>query len=180
MYSVVLQAPPNKDEKSVRPLTPTRLLGLLDKVKAFPLLQTYHPAAVAGVEHRDLRAEPQISDCGEYEVQLTEAFRFPEQDTLVFHVTVNNRTDAPLQHLPELIEVRVGDRVFNPSLTDLVSVIGPGDTASGYVAISGGPRGQRNDLSLKNEFTFALARLDPEIEAAVNDFKNIETAELPK
>ncbi len=147
-YSVVLQSPPNKDEKKVRPLTPTRLLGLLDKVKAFPLLQTYHPSAVAGVEHRDLRTEPQISDCGEYEVQLTEAFRFPEQDTLVFHVTVNNRTDTPLQHSPELIEVRAGDRVFNPSLTDLVSVIGPGESASGYIAISGGPRGQRNDVRL--------------------------------
>ena len=54
-YSVILQSQPEKISRASRPLTPSRLLGLLDKAKAFPLLQTYHPAAVANVEHRDLR-----------------------------------------------------------------------------------------------------------------------------
>jgi hypothetical protein len=40
-------------------------------------------------------------------------------------------------------------------------------------------RGERNDLSLKNDFTFVLTRLDAEAEASVND-KTIEPAELPK
>lgn len=179
-YSVVLQSQPEKRSGVKRPLSPPRLLGLLDKAKAYPLLQTYHPAAVAKVEHRDLRKEPSVSDCGDYDVALNEAFRVPDDDTLIFQVTVTNRSEEPLQHSPELLEVHVGDRVFTPSLTDLTSIIAPEGTASGYVAITGGPHGERGDLSLKNDFTFALARLDPEVEAAVNDFKNIESFELPK
>ena len=62
--------------------------------------------------------------------------------------------------MPELLEVRVGDRVFTPSLTDLTSIVAPHGAASGYVAVSGGPHGERNDLSLKNDFTFVLSRLD--------------------
>ena len=81
--------------------------------------------------------------------------------------------------MPELLEVRVGDRVFTPSLTDLTSLVAPHGAASGYVAISAGLSGERNDLSLKNDFTFVLTRLDAEAEASVND-KTIESAELPK
>jgi hypothetical protein len=85
------------------------LLALLDKAKAFPLLQTYHPTTVANVEHRDLRQQPLISDCGDYEVRLTEAFRFCEDDTLIFQLSVSNRSDKLLEHVPELLEVRVDD-----------------------------------------------------------------------
>ncbi|MEO8351668.1 MAG: TrbG/VirB9 family P-type conjugative transfer protein [Chthoniobacteraceae bacterium] len=179
-YSVMFQSPPEKHSGAKHPLTTSRLLGLLDKAKAYPLLQTYHPAAVAKVEHRDLRAEPSVSDCGDYAIALTGVFRFPEDDTVIFQVTVTNHSDKLLQHSPERLEVHVGDRVFTPSLTDLTSLVAPEGTVSGYVAVTGGPRGERNDLSLKNDFTLALARIDPEIEAAVNDFKKIESVELPK
>jgi hypothetical protein len=178
-YSVVLQSRPDKSGRAARPLTPSRLLALLDKAKAFPLLQTYHPTTVANVEHRDLRQQPLISDCGDYEVRLTEAFRFCEDDTLIFQLSVSNRSDKLLEHVPELLEVRVDDHVFTPSLTDLTSLVAPHGAASGYVAISAGLRGERNDLSLKNDFTFVLTRLDAEAEASVND-KTIEPAELPK
>ena len=167
-YSVILQSQPEKSIRASRPLTPSRLLGLLDKAKAFPLLQTYHPAAVANVEHRDLREQPLISDCGDYEVRVTEAFRFPDDDTLIFQLNVSNRSDEPLEHVPELFEVRVGDRVFTPALTDLTSIVAPNGATSGYVVVIGRPHGERNDLSLKNDFTFVLSRLETRVEAPVN------------
>ena len=46
-YSVVLQSRPEKGNRIARPLTPPRLLGLLDKAKAFALLKTQQPDAVA-------------------------------------------------------------------------------------------------------------------------------------
>ena len=177
-YSVILQSQPEKSSRTPRPLTPSRLLGLLDKAKAFPLLQTYHPAAVANVEHRDLREQPLISDCGDYEVRLTAAFRFPDDDTLVFQLQVSNRVDKPLEHVPELLEVRVGDRVFTPSLTDLTSIVAPHGQASGYLVVGGGPHGERNDLSLKNDFTFVLTRLDAG-EAGINTEAS-QSADLQK
>jgi len=163
-YSVVLQSQPAKSNHISRPLTPPRLIGLLDKAKAFSLLKTQQPDAVAGVEHRDLRDKPQISDCGDYQVRLMDAFRFPDDDTLVFQLTITNRTDKPIEHTPEKLEVHIGDRIVNPSVSDLTTSIAPHETLSGYIAISGGLEGP-NNVSLKNEFTFALARHDPAVEA---------------
>lgn len=178
-YSVVLQSKPEKTNRILSPLTPPRLLGLLDKAKAFALLRTQEPDAVAGVEYRDLREQPLVSDCGDYEVRLTEAFRFPDNDTVVFHLVIANRGDAALEHTPERLEVRVGDRVFNPSLTDLVSTIAPHESTIGYVVVSGGPNG-RIDLSLKNDFTFVLSRGGPAVEINTPDSKDIEPAPLPQ
>src|SRR5262249_29638981 len=63
---------------------------------------------------------------------------------------------API-YSPEQLQVRVGDHAFTPSLTDLSSGIAPRESTLGYVVVSGGPAG-RNDLSLKNDFTFVLSR----------------------
>lgn len=178
-YSVVLQSKPEKGTRSTRPLTPPRLLGLLDKAKAFALLKTQQPDAVADVEHRDLREQPLVSDCGDYEVRLIDAFRFPGDDAVIFQLVINNRADNALEHTPEKLEVRVGDRVFSPSLTDLVSAVAPHESTIGYVVVSGGPAG-RNDLSLKNDFTFVLSRRDAAPEAAQPDFKQIEPDLLPQ
>ena len=63
--------------------------------------------------------------------------------------------------------MHVGDRVFTPSVTDLASIIAPKER----FWLCGDQRRTcrvRNDLSLKNDFTFVLARLDPEVEAAVS------------
>lgn len=176
-YSVVLQNGPQKSNRPARPITAPRLLGFIDKAKAFALLQTQQPDAVAGVEYRDLREQPLLSDFGDYEVQITEIFRFPDDDTLVFHVVIANRTDKPLEHSPEQLEVRVADRVFNPSLTDLSSTVAPHESTPGYVVVSGGPN-RHNDLSLKNDFTFVLSRHEPAPEAV--DSKDVEPTPIPQ
>ena len=123
--------------------------------------------------------KPVVSDCGDYEVRLTEAFRFVNDDAIVFHLVIANRTDKAIEHAPERLEIRVADRVFNPSLTDLVSTIAPHESTIGYVVLSGGPNG-RSDLSLKNDFTFLLSRRDPAVEINTPDSKDIEPAPLPQ
>ena len=178
-YSVVVRSGPEKSNKAPRPLTPPRLLGLIDKAKAFGLLQTQQPDAVADIEYVDHRDKPLVSDCVDYEIRMTEAFRFPQDDAIVFHVVIANRGDNPIEHAPEKLEVRVADRVFNPSLTDLVSGIAPHESTIGYVVVSGGPNA-RNDLSLKNDFTFVLSRRDPAVEVNPPDAKDIEPPPLPQ
>ncbi len=178
-YSVVLRTGAEQTSRPLRPITPARLLGLIDKAKAFSLLQKQQPDAVADVQYADHREKPIVSDCGEYEVQMTEAFRFPQSDAIVFHLVIANRSDKPIDYSPEKLEVRVGDRVFNPSITDLVSSIAPRESTIGYVVISGGATGL-NNLSLKNDFTFVLARRDPTVEINQPDGKDIEPAPLPQ
>ncbi|MBA3832221.1 MAG: hypothetical protein H0X34_10075 [Chthoniobacterales bacterium] len=178
-YSVVLRSAPEKSNRPPRPLTPPRLLGLIDKAKAFALLRTQQPDVVADVAYEDHRQQPVVSDCGEYEVRLTEAFRFPQDGATVFHLVIVNRSDNALEHTPEKLEVRVADRVFNPSITDLVSGIAPHESTVGYVVVSGGPAGG-NDLSLKNEFSFVLSRRGPSVEINTPDGKDIEPPALPQ
>ena len=178
-YSVVLKAKPEKGNHALLPLTPPRILGLLDKAKAFPLLQAHAPDEVADVEYRDLHEKPLVSDCGDYEVRLTEVFRFADEDTLVFHLIIANKSDKALDHTPEKLEVHVGDRVFTPSVTDLASAVPPHESTIGYVAVSAGPAGP-NGLSLKNDFTFVLSRREADAEVTQPDSKDIEPAPLPQ
>ncbi len=179
-YSLILRSGSEKSSGASRPLTPNRLLGILDKTKAFPLLQHYQPEVVRDVEYRDLRAKPMVSDCGDYEVRLAEVFRFPAQDTLVFQLSVSNKGDKPLEHVPERLEVRVGENVFTPSVADLASIIAPHGGATGYVTITGDPSGGRNGLSLKNDFTFVLSRRDVAVEAATSGFDELPITGLSK
>ncbi len=179
-YSMILRSGSDKGSGPARPLTPNRLLGMLDKVKAFALLQQYQPDTVRDVEYRDYRATPIVSDCGSYDVRCVEAFRFPEQDSLVFQLTVSNKSDKPLEHTPERLEVRVGEHVFTPSVADLTSIVAPHGAATGYVAVTGSPNGGRNNLSLKNDFSFVLSRRDPVVEAAARGFEEMQTGGLAK
>ena len=155
--SVIFQP---RDDKANRPhpLSPPRLLGLLDKAKAFPLLKDYHPDAVADVDYRDGAKQPCVTDCGDYQVRVNEAFRFNLADTLVFHLTLQNKTLAPISFAPERMQLKVGHQTCVPSVTQLSGMIPANGVAEGYVAFTGTPGGERNDFSLKNDFTFLLER----------------------
>jgi hypothetical protein len=91
--SVTFQnAPDNSASVQAEPVSPSRLLALLDKAKAYPLLKAYHSETVAQVEYRNFEKEPRILDCTNYAVKIEEVFRFNPEDTLVFRVGVTNKT----------------------------------------------------------------------------------------
>jgi len=156
--SVVFQPRDERKETAQRSLTPARLLGLLDKAKAFPLLTELHPEALAGVDFRNGRKQPSVTDCGDYEVRLNEAFRFDREDTLVFRLTLQNMTLKPIEFAPERLQLKVGTHSLFPSVTQMENAIPPNGVSEGYVAFTGTADGVRNDLSLKNDFTFVLER----------------------
>ena len=87
-------------------VTPTRLLALLDKAKAFPLLKKQQPEVVAGAEARTFGDKPQVTDFNDYEIHVEEVFRFNPEDTLVFHVTLRNKYAEEIRYLPESFCVR--------------------------------------------------------------------------
>ncbi|MCI0745433.1 MAG: TrbG/VirB9 family P-type conjugative transfer protein [Verrucomicrobia subdivision 3 bacterium] len=140
-------------------VTPTRLLALLDKAKAFPLLKKQQPEAVAGAEARTFGEKPQVSDFNDYEIRVEEVFRFNPEDTLVFHVTLRNKSGGEIRYLPESFRVRVGDRLYHQSISDSPGVLPANAASTIYFAITGTPDGGRNELSLKNEFSVLVSRL---------------------
>ena len=145
--------------QSAPQVTPTRLLALLDKAKAFPLLQKQQPDAVAGAEARTFGHEPQITDFNDYEIRIEEVFRFNVEDTLVFHVTLRNKSEREIRYLPESFCVRVGNRLYHQSISDAPGLLPPHAASAVYFAITGTPDGGRNELSLKNEFNVLVSRL---------------------
>lgn len=140
-------------------VTPIRLLALLDKAKAFPLLKKQQPDAVAGAEARTFGDQPQITDFNDYEIRIHEVFRFNPEDTLVFHVTLLNKSEHPIRYLPESFCVRIGHRLYHQSISDAPGLLPPHAACTVYFAITGTPDGGRNELSLKNEFSVLVSRL---------------------
>jgi hypothetical protein len=142
-------------------VTPTRLLALLDKAKAFQLLKKQHSEAVADAEARTFGDKPQITDFNDYEIRVEEAFRFNTEDTMVFHVTLRNKSHKEIRYLPESFCVRVGNRLYYQSISDAPGVLPPFAASTVYFAITGTPDGGRNELSLKNEFSVLVTRTSP-------------------
>lgn len=142
-------------------VSPTRLLALLDKAKAFPLLKAQQPEAVAGAEARTFGDRPPVTDFNDYEIRIEEIFRFNPEDTLVFHVTLRNKSDQPIRYLPESFSVRVGNRLYHQSISDAPGVLPASALSTVYFAITGTPAGGRNEISLQNEFAVLATRTSP-------------------
>jgi hypothetical protein len=161
LYSVIFQYDTDAD---IRPattcVTPSRLLALLDKAKAYPLLRAYHPNTLAQVEYANFGKNPRNMDYKDYTIQLEEVFRFNREDTLIFRTVLCNKTDQPIQYRPDSFSLRVGERTYPQSISDASGTIPPNGEAPAYFAVTGTPNGGRNDLSLKNEFTVLLDRVE--------------------
>jgi len=166
LYSVIFQYSNDEPVRSTAlRVTPNRLLALLDKAKAYPILKAYHPETVAQVEYLAYAKTPRIIDCGDYDIQLEEVFRFNPEDTLVFRVVLRNKIEQAIHYAPDGFTLRVGDRTYPQAISDASGTIPPKSEAPAYFAVTGTPNGGRNELSLKNEFAVLLDRFQPATEA---------------
>ena len=142
-------------------VSPLKLLSLLDKAKAFPLLKAQQPESVADVGFTTYDGKPLVSNFNDYRIQIEQAFRFNTEDTLVFRVAITNETAAPLIYQPDSFTLRAGDRLYPQSISDASGTVSPKSQSIVYFAVTGTPDGGRNNLSLKNQFTVLVNRLSP-------------------
>jgi len=164
VLSLNMATMPTPDEEGVGhapEVSPIKLLALLDKAKAFPLLKTQQPESVANVDFTTYDGKPLVSDFNDYEIQIEEAFRFNAEDTLVFRLAITNRIDAPLIYQPDSFTLRAGNRLYPQSISDADGTVPPNGQSIVYFAVSGTPDGGRNELSLRNAFTVLVTRLSP-------------------
>jgi hypothetical protein len=164
VLSLNLDAPPTPEEEGVGhapEVSPLKLLALLDKAKAFPLLKAQQPESVADVDYTTYDGKPLVSDFNDYEIRIEETFRFNADDTLVFRLAITNKIDAPLIYQPDSFTLRAGDRLYPQSISDADGTVPPKGQSIVYFAVSGTPDGGRNELSLKNAFTILVTRLSP-------------------
>lgn len=164
VLSLILKSPPHAITSDFihRPdVSPLKLLSLLDKAKAFTLLKTQQPESVTDVGFTTYNGKPLVSDFKDYQIQIEEAFRFNDEDTLVFRVAITNETDQPLIYQPDSFALRAGNRLYPQSVSDASGTVPPDGRSIAYFAVTGTPDGGRNDLSLKNHFMVLVKRLSP-------------------
>jgi hypothetical protein len=163
ILSLNLEAPASGQASPAPEISPTHLLGLLDKAKVFSLLKQQHPESVAQVDFTTYDGKPLVSDFNDHEIRIEEAFRFNPEDTLVFRVTITNKMDRPFLYRPDSFTIRSGNRLYSQSLSDATGSVPPFGQSLAYFAVTGTPDGGRNELSLKNDFTVLVSRLPPPV-----------------
>jgi len=164
MLSLNMAAPPTPEEEGVGrapEVSPLKLLALMDKAKAFPLLKAQQPEAVADVGFTTYDGKPLVSNFNDYEIQIEQAFRFNAEDTLVFRIAITNKADAPLIYQPDSFALRAGNRLYPQSISDASGTVPPKGRSIVHFAVTGTPDGGRNNLSLKNQFTVLVTRISP-------------------
>jgi hypothetical protein len=150
-------------------LGPIRLLGLLDKAKAYHLIQSQYPEAIPQVDTAQPHNRIAYQD---FEVEVAEVFRFDPEDTLVFKILLYNHSEREIYYQPQTLAVRVGLDVFYSALSDASGIMPPANfnpetkkvepsVSLAYFVVTGTPNGGRNNLAVTNTFNVIVNRQMP-------------------
>jgi hypothetical protein len=138
-------------------VVPERLLSLMDKAKAYPLLLKAEPDALAGVVH----SSPAITNYyKDFSVRILDVWRFEEDDTLIFRLELINQTDQAIYYKPQDLAIRLDERIYTESLADASGVMPPKSVTPAFFAITGNGQGGRNHLAPDNKWNVLVVRAD--------------------
>lgn len=140
----------NFEEKT---LSPAKLISLLDKAKAYQQLVKHQPDAIEGVSYYLPNKTIAYTN---FNVFLKEVWRFEEEDTLVFHLELENPTPKEISY--QDFAARVGDQIYFQSISDGSGLMPSNSITSAYFAITGNAKGGRNYLSVTNDWSILVPR----------------------
>jgi hypothetical protein len=156
---------------TARRVTPARLLSLIDKAKAYKLFLSQEPDAVAGV----LYDQPgRVCEYPNFKVRIEEAFRFEEDDTIVFNLSLINDTDEPIFYDPQLFGMQLRTEIYTASVVDASGTMPPHSTTVAFFAITGTPNGGRNNLAPANPWNVLITERSPITETTSSKRKGSE------
>jgi hypothetical protein len=159
---------------TMRPVSPARLLSLLDKAKAYNLFLQQEPDAVAGVLYD---SPSRVCTYPKFRVTIDEVFRFEEDDTLVFSLTLENPTDQPGHYNPQTFAVQLKTNIYTASVVDASGIMPPQSTTNALFAITGTPSGGRNNLAPKNNWNILIAEAEQRETGDVAEQKRMQGGE---
>jgi hypothetical protein len=114
------------DGQMLNRVTPGTLVGLLTKAKAYDLLKSNGDDNVADIA-TFIPDPPRMMYYPDFHVTINQVFRFDEDDTLVFRLTLQNESALPIYYDPTMTQVRVGDQIYPQSLVDMSGILPPGN-----------------------------------------------------
>lgn len=136
-------------------VSPERLISLLDKAKAYPLIQKSQPDLLAGVLHAVPATTTYYTD---FQVVIRDVWRFEEEDTLVFRLELVNPTERPIYYKPQHLAVRLAERIYTQSVADASGIMPPNSSTPAFFAISGNGQRGRNHLAPANAWNVLVVR----------------------
>jgi len=152
-------------------VSPNRLIDCLTRAKAYPVLKKYYPDQLDNVTRV---TSERIITYPDFRVQISEIFRFEAEDTLVFHVLLENQTEREIPYKPAELSVRVGPAdgsrgnanlgeappIYDASIVDASGLMPPKSVTTAWFAITGTGDGGRNELDpARNIFTVLVPRV---------------------
>jgi hypothetical protein len=155
--------------------TPARLLGFLDKVKAYPSLKVSAPEIFRNMEVAEPNSESSLEGL---KVTLRRVIRDGGLDSLGFDVELANRSDHDFYYDPESLGVRVGDEVYPETVSDAGGIVEAGKTLPAFFVVSGTATEGRNDLAVTNQFSIVMRRVTGERDSKVS-IERKEPASVP-
>jgi hypothetical protein len=136
--------------------SPARLLGLLDKVKAYPTLKISAPEVFQNMEVSEPNSDSSVDGL---KVTLRRLIRDEGLDAVGFEVELANRTNKDFLYDPESFGVRIGDEVYPQAITDASGVVQAGKILPAFFVVAGTATGGRNDLAVTNKFDVTLRKI---------------------
>jgi hypothetical protein len=143
-------------------VSPARLLGFLDKVKAYPSLKASAPEIFRNMDVAEPNSESSLDGL---KVTLRRVIRDESLDSLGFDVELANRSDKDFLYDPESFGVRIGDEVYPEALSDAGGIVEAGKTLPAFFVVAGTATGGRNDLAVTNKFDIVVRQVIGERDA---------------
>jgi hypothetical protein len=154
----VAEQPPTAKHSAA---SPARLLGFLDKIKAFPTLKVSAPEIYQNMDV----AEPDSHSAFEkLDISLKRVVRDDALDSVGFEVLLANKSAKDFIYDPESFAVRVGEEVYQQSVSDAGGLVPAGKSQTAFFVVTGGSNGGRNDLAVTNKFEIVLREIQGEMD----------------
>lgn len=138
-------------------VTPARLVSLIDIAKKYEVLKETYPDTLAGIEQARFKNRYR---CGKYDILLDEAYRFEEEDTVIFKLRLVNLTADEIKYDKHSFSAHAGDNIHYMSVSDASGIMPPKSQTYAWFGITSTPRGGRNNLKADNDWLIALTTRD--------------------
>ena len=137
-------------------ISPARLLGFLDKIKAYQSLKVSAPDIFRNMEVAEPNSESSVEGL---KLTLRRVIRDDSLNSLGFDVELANQSDKDFLYDPESLGVRIGDEVYPETVSDAGGIVEAGKTLPAFFVVAGTSTGGRNDLAVTNKFDIVMRQI---------------------
>ena len=141
--------------------SPGRLLGFLDKIKAFPSLKVSAPEMFQNMDIAEPNSDSSIEGLT---ITLRRVIRDNSLDSVGFEVELANKGNKDFLYDPDSLGVRIGDEVYAESVSDAAGLVPAGKAQTAFFVVTSSATGNRNDLAVTNKFAVVLRQVTGEMD----------------